>query len=752
MSSDISSSLASTVQTSSALATPLHFDVIIKVEYVGKPNTALKSGVQRRKQFTCRRCNSWTTSHRTNAVKHVVSLHPLPRGSSQSSISTPTSQRDISSMFTPVISQNGLRNSFNQQAYREAIIGLLTRRRMPFSAVEWSEMKDLALACNPAIEDLLITSRRTAVRYIASNYRLYRGQIKEGLAASISPIHISSDLWTSPHRHSLLAICAQWVDPEGRLQKALLGLPECRYSHSGEKQAGLILQVVEEFSIQSKLGWHTGDNATSNNTCLEVMESRLLAEHQVQFNAKQRRVRCIGHIINLSLQAFLLASSREALLAALKATVDVSGEELIAQFSDVLDSQQQKRRAECMRSNEPQGSQSGRRHARRRDSHGSLDSVGDEFSGIQGVSTLRKLHELAIWLRSSSLHADIWDDNVGLRLGIDNRTRWSSWYMVIDRAITKQSEIKAFMTDHEAVLGNMRLTAQDWDLLGKARTFLQPFASATLYAEGDRSSISQSLPLMDALLAHYERNKTHYSQEDCYDPRMVRAIEMGWFVLDKYYNMTEEAPVYAAALLLDPSRRAAYIRKNWPVTWVEPAIESANALWVESFSTMLVPDDQRTSLSMPPPAKPSRKRGSELDLLMKDMEVITADVWDYDDFRTFIELPTFRIDCSPLEWWSRSEQKSRYPRLHSMAMTILSIPAESSEPERTFSGSRRTCSWDRLSLSCLNIQRIECIGSWIREGHIRLSNLNGMGLPMEATVMDEDDELDDEILDEIEWI
>ena len=87
-----------------------------------------------------------------------------------------------------------------------------------------------------------------------------------------------------------------------------------------------------------------------------------------------------------------------------------------------------------------------------------------------------------------------------------------------------------------------------------------------------------------------------------------------------------------------------------------------------------------------------------------------------------------------------------------MAMAILSIPAESSEPERAFSGSRRTCSWDRLRLSCLSIQRIECIGSWIREGHIRLSSLNGMGLAMEATVADEDEELDDEALDEIEWM
>ena len=55
-------------------------------------------------------------------------------------------------------SQVTLRNVFTQQGYREAAIGLITRRRMPFQSVEWSNMKDLPLACNPFIEDLLITS------------------------------------------------------------------------------------------------------------------------------------------------------------------------------------------------------------------------------------------------------------------------------------------------------------------------------------------------------------------------------------------------------------------------------------------------------------------------------------------------------------------------------------------------------------------------------------------------------------------
>lgn len=270
MSSDISSIATSSAPLPSRPSTPPHFDVIIRTEYVQSETTGKRK--RHKTQYTCKHCSSYMSNHRVNTINHVISRHPFP-GGSQASQSTATTQRDISTMLTSISSHSALRNSFNQQAYREALVGLLTRRRMPFSAVEWSEMRDLALACNPAIEDLLITSRRTAVRFIAANHQLYREQIKASLSTAISPIHISSDLWTSPSRSSLLAICVQWVDHEYRLQKALLGLRECRYNHSGEQQAILLLQTLETYDIQSRIGWHTGDNATSNNTCLEVLES-----------------------------------------------------------------------------------------------------------------------------------------------------------------------------------------------------------------------------------------------------------------------------------------------------------------------------------------------------------------------------------------------------------------------------------------------------------------------------------------------
>lgn len=161
------------------------------------------------------------------------------------------------------------------------MISLFTRRRLAFSAVEWPELKKIALAGNAHIEDCLITSRRTMIRYITANYHLYYQEVKTSLFKALSPIHISTDLWTSPSRHSLLAICAQWVDEDYQLRKALLSLSECRDSHSGESQARLVMETLKKFEIQSKLGYHTGDNATSNDTLIESLSQKLFNEHKV---------------------------------------------------------------------------------------------------------------------------------------------------------------------------------------------------------------------------------------------------------------------------------------------------------------------------------------------------------------------------------------------------------------------------------------------------------------------------------------
>jgi hypothetical protein len=65
---------------------------------------------------------------------------------------------------------------------------------------------------------------------------------------------------------------------------------------------------------------------------------------------------------------------------------------------------------------------------------------------------------------------------------------------------------------------------------------------------------------------------------------MLHSIEMGWFVLNKYYTMSEEAPVYVAALLLDPRCRKAYLDKNWKSAWINPAIAGVRQVWEEEYN------------------------------------------------------------------------------------------------------------------------------------------------------------------------
>ena len=152
-----------------------------------------------------------------------------------------------------------------------------------------------------------------------------------------------------------------------------------------------------------------------------------------------------------------------------------------------------------------------------------------------------------MWVRSSSLHSDLWEEAVGLRLGIDNATRCSFWFKLIDNALKRQTQIKAFMVDHKLALEDMRLIVNDWDFLHKAHAFLQPFDGLTCCTEGAVLLISQVLLAMDTLLKHYKRQKDIHTATKTRD-KMLHSIEIGWYLLNKYDQKTNKAPLYAAAL------------------------------------------------------------------------------------------------------------------------------------------------------------------------------------------------------------
>jgi hypothetical protein len=82
---------------------------------------------------------------------------------------------------------------------------------------------------------------------------------------------------------------------------------------------------------------------------------------------------------------------------------------------------------------------------------------------------------------------------------------------MINRALRKKDSVEAFLDEYRSDLGlDNVLDDSDWSYLERTHAFLQPFTEATLWAEG-KSTLSQSLLLMDALLSRFEKFKV-YSQ------------------------------------------------------------------------------------------------------------------------------------------------------------------------------------------------------------------------------------------------
>src|SRR5947209_9522739 len=132
-----------------------------------------------------------------------------------------------------------------------------------------------------------------------------RKRKRHGLRAARSNIHISFDLWTSPNCYAIMAIVAHYIDSSGARKVSLIALRHLDGEHTGENMAALLLKVFREYKIGGHIGFFILDNAAANDTCVDLVLQKLYP----QMSTKQRlrrRLRCLGHVINLSAQAFLL--------------------------------------------------------------------------------------------------------------------------------------------------------------------------------------------------------------------------------------------------------------------------------------------------------------------------------------------------------------------------------------------------------------------------------------------------------------
>jgi hypothetical protein len=473
------------------------------------------------------------------------------------------------------------------------------------------------------------------------------------LKASPTQIHFSIDIWSSPNHHSFLAIVAHFIDLGSRqLRKALLALRELEGAHSGDAIAEIFLQVVDSYGVRDKIGYFTLDNAYNNDTMMRAVAQNC------DFNSAHRRLRCNGHIINLAVQAFLFGKNKDA------------SDEAIRQVSQLSCREQE-----------------------------GVVGRAETATAWRQYGALGMLHNLVVWIRSSTQRYQAFLQAAGRMIPQDNSTRWNSWYRMIYVAITLRKELNSFMDDRysESDIRLDYLHPEHWQELQEIHDFLQPFYEITKDTQWDKTSLDEVICSMDFLVTHYKAAMEQFR----HNITMIDRIMTSWYKFDDYYSRTDDTPVYAAAILLHPSLREAHLKEAWKdqPQYISPAIQAVRRLW----------DD----------FKPQQEPEIEEDL--SAYEAYKKRIYQksscHDEFSRFIEGPTLPIGASSaLSWWLEPTQQTSYPSLHRLAINIFSIPAMSAEAERVFSGARRTVSWDRSRLSAQIVEYTECLKHWIKNG------------------------------------
>lgn len=170
--------------------------------------------------------------------------------------------------------------------------------------VEEQAFIEMIRTLNPSAE---LISDKTLKEDLMSAYSEKIEEIKSEMKVIPGKISITMDIWTSKNFLPFLVIRGHWISTEWELKSQLLDFSYIEGDHSGKNQCAIFLDCLSRFEIPlSKVLAYTMDNATSNDTFIScLVEHGIL--HGINISVAENQVRCLAHILNLSVQDILKA-------------------------------------------------------------------------------------------------------------------------------------------------------------------------------------------------------------------------------------------------------------------------------------------------------------------------------------------------------------------------------------------------------------------------------------------------------------
>jgi hypothetical protein len=164
-------------------------------------------------------------------------------------------------------------NSFDLATFKELFVRWISRCSIPYRMSTIPEFRDLLAFLNEDVEAALPANGDTIRSWTMETFRNERQRVQQAVQSAASKVHFTVDLWTSSNSLALLGMIAHYFTENGQLCQSVLALRELEGQHTGENQAQLIMKVIEEYGIASKVGYFMMDNAENNETMMRALST-----------------------------------------------------------------------------------------------------------------------------------------------------------------------------------------------------------------------------------------------------------------------------------------------------------------------------------------------------------------------------------------------------------------------------------------------------------------------------------------------
>ncbi|KAL2898298.1 Zinc finger BED domain-containing protein RICESLEEPER 2, partial [Bienertia sinuspersici] len=189
--------------------------------------------------------------------------------------------------------------SLDMLSMREGIANWIVMHEKPFSVVE---EEGFNMMLKRGIPQWTSVSRRTIK---ADSFKVYEAEKKKlkAILKDVDRISLTTDLWRSkPQRIEYMVLTGHFVDKEWKLQKRVLSFVHIPPPRKGKDIANCMFKCLKDWEIENKVFTVSVDNATANDSCIQIMKDTFSLSKRLICGGKLFHVRCCAHILNIMVQ------------------------------------------------------------------------------------------------------------------------------------------------------------------------------------------------------------------------------------------------------------------------------------------------------------------------------------------------------------------------------------------------------------------------------------------------------------------